>query len=140
MAEDDKLKSIRVLVTYRDIIKTADMYIINLLKTKFRDKFKEYIDYSLLDTLTDEALLLHWVNRPVKNPLEWLAIKPFDYEKNYQLLYDKSKRLYIDCEALKFDATLSNYKVSRAIDDIYVWNPTYDKRQHFDLQVRQWVR
>ena len=92
MAEDDKLKSIRVLVTYRDIIKTADMYIINLLKTKFRDKFKEYIDYSLLDTLTDEALLLHWVNRPVKNPLEWLAIKPFDYEKNYQLLYDKSKR------------------------------------------------
>lgn len=136
MAEDDKLKSIRVLVSYRDIIKTADMYIINLLKTKFRDKFKEYIDYSLLDTLTDEALLLHWVNRPVKNPLEWLAIKPFDYEKNYQLLYDKSKRLYIDCDALKFDTTLSNYKVSRAIDDIYVWNPTYDKRQHFDLQVR----
>ena len=69
MAEDDKLKSIRVLVAYRDIIKTADMYIINLLKTKFRDKFKEYIDYSLLDTLTDEALLLHWVNRPVKNQL-----------------------------------------------------------------------
>ena len=25
MAEDDKLKSIRVLVTYRDIIKTADI-------------------------------------------------------------------------------------------------------------------
>ena len=41
MVEDDKLKSIRVLVTYRDIIKTADMYIINLLKTKFRDTFKE---------------------------------------------------------------------------------------------------
>ena len=137
MSEDDKLKSLSILVTYRDIIKTADFYILDLVKTRFRDKFKDLIDFKLLDTLTEEALMLHWLHRPVKNVLEWLAIKEFDYEKNYQFLYDKSKKLYIDDDrTLKFDKVLENYKFSKAINDIYVWNPTYDKRQLFDLKVR----
>jgi len=137
MSEDDKLKSLTILVTYRDIIKTADFYILDLVKTRFRDKFKDLIDFKLLDTLTEEALMFHWLHRPVKNILEWLAIKEFDYEKNYQFLYDKSKKLYIDDNrTLKFDKVLENYKFSKAINDIYVWNPTYDKRQLFDLKVR----
>jgi len=53
MSEDDKLKSLTILVTYRDIIKTADFYILDLVKTRFRDKFKDLIDFKLLDTLTD---------------------------------------------------------------------------------------
>jgi hypothetical protein len=83
---------------------------------------------------TDDALDYATMLRTKKNPLEWLAKKPFDYDKFYDKLKKKSKKLYFEAFELYQYKTLHAFSHSYCIDKIFIWNPYYDIRQHADLQ------
>lgn len=135
IAQQGEIKSITVLVEYTDVIKAPDIYILELIKTKLRNKFKDTVDFKTLDTITDESLLLSWVNRPIENILEWITLggKYYNFDTTYSLLIEKLDFLYKDAPVLRFDSVIRNYNVNPDILKIYIWSPVYDKRIHDDI-------
>ena len=86
-----------------------------------------------METLTPQAMLPYIIGRNKRNILEYLAIKEFDYEKNYKYLHKKFLNMYDQSyRLLPFN---SIYKLLRSycVNKIYVYNEEYDKRQHFDI-------
>lgn len=129
-----KIEKANVLMVYDNVLKSPDPYIMNSIRTKYREEFKDFIDLDILDSLGDEETLFYMTMcRNKKNPLEWMATKPFDYEKFYEKMKKKSSRLYYDSKELFQYKAFKSFSRAYLIDRIYVWNPFYDKRQHFDI-------
>ena len=87
----------------------------------------------LFQDLSPEALAPILLKRDTVNPLEWLASNPFEYEKNYKYLHERFKSLYRDSAEMAMCDSVRHLDTSYCIEKIFVWNPTYDKRQHVDL-------
>lgn len=134
MANYLRVNKANVLIVYDNVLKNPDPYILRRLVTTYRDKFKRYIDVETIETISDELLLSLVVNRAKKNVLEQVAITEFDYELNYNILHEKFLDMYQNSIPLQMYQTLINFYKSYCIDHIYVYNPTYDKRQHFDIE------
>lgn len=130
-----QVETANVVFVYDNVLKSPDPFIIKSIKTKYRENFEDFLDFSLIDTMAnDDALSFATLHRKIKNPLEWLAKKEFDYEKFYTKMKKKFKQLYIESPELYQYKTLKTYSRSYCIDKIYIWNPYYDVRQHADLQ------
>nr|DAR84629.1 MAG TPA: hypothetical protein [Caudoviricetes sp.] len=132
------LNSVNVLVSYVNVIRAPELYILHLIQTKWRNKFKDSVDFESIDTLTHEALLFAWANRPYGNVLEWITLagKYYDFETTYANLSKKLDFLYRDAELLRFDTVVKNYANHPKFDNVYLWSPTYDKRIHDDIKER----
>lgn len=124
-----------VIFSYENIIRCPDTYILKIISSnkKYKNKFKEYIDFGLLETLSPDALILTLLNRKIKNPLEFFSIKEFDYEANYNYLHDKFDDLYMKSYPLNTITVIGRLIKSYCVDKIYIYNERYDKRQHFDI-------
>lgn len=134
MANYLKVNKANVLIVYENVLKTPDVYILRRLVTTYRNKFKRYIDVETIETLSNELLLSLVVGRAKKNILEQVAITQFDYELNYNILHKKFVDMYHNSAPLQMYQALANFYNSYCIDHIYVYNPTYDERQHFDIE------
>ena len=129
-----KIEKANVLMVYDNVLKSPDPYILNSIRKNYREEFKDFMDLDLLDSLGDyESLFYLTMCRTKKNPLEWMAKKPFDYDKFYNKMKKKSKTLYYDSKPLFQYKAFKSFSRAYLIDQIYVWNPYYDKRQHFDI-------
>lgn len=130
-----QIETANVLFVYDNVLKSPDPFIVNAVKTKYRKDFQDFLDFTLVDTIEDmDALSYAVLSRTVKNPLEWIAKKPFDYDKFCTRLKKKSKSLYFEAMELYQYRTLQVFSRSYCINNIYIWNPYYDIRQHADLQ------
>lgn len=131
-----QVERISILVEYTNVVKAPDLYILDLIKTKLRDKFKDTVDFATLDTLTNEALLLAWVNRPIENVLEWITLggKYYNFDTTYNSLIEKLDFLYKEAAVLRFDSVIRNYATNPAIIQIYLWSPIYDQRIFDDIK------
>lgn len=128
-------KKINMLITYDRIIKDPDLFILQVITSKYYDKFKDYIDMDSLLSLDPNALELLLYNRPQVNILEWVSIKEFDYDKNYKFLYNAFKTMYAESKELKIVKNIKNFLMSYYIDRIFVYNEKDDIRQRYDLSL-----
>lgn len=129
-----KIDKANILIVYDNVLKSPDPFIMNSIRRNYRNEFKDFIDLDLLDSLGDEETLFYLTMcRNKKNPLEWLAKRPFDYDKFYNKMKKKSNRLYYDSKPLYQYKAFKSFARTYLIDKIYIWNSYYDKRQHYDI-------
>lgn len=129
-----KIDKANILIVYDNVLKSPDPFILKSIRTKYREEFKDFLDIGFLDSLMDDdALFYITMCRNKKNPLEWLAKKPFDYEKFYEKMKKKNVNLYNNSRPLIQYRAFQNFSKAYCIDKVYVWNPYYDKRQHYDI-------
>ena len=128
-----KVNHANLLFVYDNVIKSPDPYILKLAQTKYKDKLKDFLYLDLPQTATIETITSRMVNRTVKNPLEWLAKKSFDYDKAYKQLKSKSMAMYEKSIYLNSYNSLRIFRKSYCIGKIYIWNESYDKRQIYDI-------
>ena len=122
-----------VLFVYDGVLRSSDTFILRMLVENYYDKFSPYMDLESIRTLTVDALLPLVIARTVKNPLQWLAIKEFDYEKNYTYLREKFVNMYERSPILKHYQVIESFISSYCIGSIYIWSREYDKRIHYDI-------
>ena len=128
------VKKANVMISYDYIIKNPDIFILRMIAKNFREKFKDYLNMPILTTLEKDAMYPIVVNRTEQNLLKWASIKEFDYDSNYDYLYNKFKNMYFASDMLQMAYAVKSFNVSYCIDKIYLYNEVYDKRQHFDIQ------
>lgn len=134
----DGKSEISVLVSYIDLIKAPDIYILELIKTKWRKRFTNIVDLKILDTLSHETLLQLWANRIIPNILEWIHANDefYDFDKTYKNICKNLKFLYRDSEVLRLDQVIRNYDLNDGFKEIYLWSPEYDQRIYDDINER----
>ena len=127
------LKKADLLFVFDRVLKDPDPFIIMTIVNKYPHKFAKFIDIDLFDTLTMDALSPYIVMRQIENPLEWAAIKEFDYEKNYRYLHDRFKNMYRDSKPLHMVNAVKRFINGYCINNIYIWNEKDDERQRYDI-------
>jgi len=128
-----KSNFMKVFFVYDRVIKDPDAFILKKISKSYSNKFKEYIDTDLFNTMTLDTLMITLMERNIENPLEWASIKEFDYEKNYSFLRKQFPNMYRDSKPLHMCGIIKGMIYDYSIGDIYVWNPEDDVRQRFDL-------
>ena len=127
------IKSATILYAFDNVLKSPDPYILKSIKVKYRKEFEGFVDLSLLDALDDVALFYMTLGRTVKNPLQWISTREYDYDKFYKRIDSKLQGLYKESTELNMFKSLRAFSKSYCIDMNYVWNEEYDERQHREL-------
>lgn len=73
------------------------------------------------------------IGRTEENLFKWLMKEEFDYESEYNEIYYKYPDMYADNELLNIGKSLFRLSKSYLIDNIYIWNEKYDKRQALEI-------
>lgn len=128
-----KLHSSKVLFYYDNIVKCTDIFLLRIIQNKFYEQYKDFIDIDRYKAINDDDLLYFYCSRTIKNPLEWLKKKDFDYEANYKYLHDRYKNLYINGIYLDIVKSFDTFLRAYFIENIILYSPTYDKRISFDI-------
>ena len=123
-----------VLFHYDEIIKLGGLFVLQVVRDNYADKMKEFIDIDFLRNTSDEDLFYLYLARTIYNPFEWLAIKEFNYEKNYLYFWKKFKNMFISARATDIKKTVDNLVDAYFISNIYIYSKEYDKRIDFDSQ------
>ena len=123
-----------LLFAYDEVIKQPGLYILRMIRDKYPDKFREYINIDTLLEISDKDLPYIYAARDKVNPLEWLAVKEFDYEKNYMSLRNRVKEMYIEMPTTTLFNHMDMYLKAFFITKVYFWTREYDKRVDFDIQ------
>ena len=128
-------KPITVFVPYNEILRDHNTFLIHLIMDtpNLRKQFEQYISFERFECQTDLRIRVLIMNRPKKNILEWLAIKKFDYEKNYQKLYDKIPQMFEESPPLDMYVALTNMVREEFVKRIIVYGEKRDIRTMYDL-------
>ena len=125
----------RIFIVYDEIIKQPGLYILRMIRDKYPDKFKDFIDVQFLSDIPDKDLPYIYAARPEPNPLLWLSIKDFDYDANYKSLCRREKGMYLEMPFTSLNNHMDYFLRTFFITDIYFWTREYDKRVDFDIQL-----
>lgn len=123
-----------LLITYEDVIRSKTPFILKEL-IKYKNIYKDYIDFSKFENLNDDNLLRFSIQRTKKNILEFLALKEFDYEKQLKDLSNLYFDLYEESNILSMCENINMLLTQRFIDKIYIFTEEYDIRVHIDIEV-----
>ena len=123
-----------ILINYDDCIKCGDFFIFEMIKTHYREQFKNFISLKILDLMdTEPNFKLIYFSRLEQNPFKWLSITEFDYEDNYNYFKKKYKNMYINSDSLDLAKDVVEFLKSYLIKDIYFYSKEYDERIDFDI-------
>ena len=128
-------KKLNILVTFDRILKDPDIFILQNISNKYYEQFKEYSDMESIMSLSTDTLEQQIYSRSTLNVLKWAATKEFDYEKNYNFLYNAFKEMYIFSKELKMVETLKLFLNSYCIERMLIYNEKDDIRQRYDLSL-----
>ena len=123
-----------LLICYEEIIKQPGLYIVEQIRKNPPESFKDYIDLETLQEVSDKDLPFLYNIRSHYNPLRWLATSTFDWDKEYEKLYNRDKLMYISSPYTDFHEGVEQYLKAFFISKIYFWSRYYDKRIDFDIQ------
>lgn len=121
-----------MFVVFNKIIKDPDFFILDDIIRNI-NLYGEYFDLDKLQYVPPTVRYGLSVSRPEKNLLKWLMKKDCDWQTTYNLLYDNEQFLYINSPFLDMAPRLLNVANSYVIEEIYIWNEVFDKRQAFEL-------
>lgn len=121
-----------MFVTFDRIIKDPDFFILDEIIRNI-DLYGEYFDLENLKLIPPDVRYGMIISRREKNLFEWLLKKDCDYQTSYDLMYQNEKTLYIESPFLNMANTLLELSKSYLIEEIYIWNEVFDKRQSFEI-------
>lgn len=127
-----QVKKKSILVVFDRIIKDPDMFILDKVIEHY-DTYKDYLNLDPLMLLPKEERYKLMMCRTEVNIFKWLMKKKFNYQESYDRLYKKYKRMYIDIPFLPMTDKIARISKSYLVDSIYIWNPTFDLRQEFEV-------
>ena len=123
-----------MFIMYDDIIKTSKFLILKkLLTDEYRNNYKDYINYSKIDNLTDEQLYGTVFAATDKNILKYLATKSFDYDATYIDLYLDDSSIISKSKLLSFGSSISILLKQSFLDKIYIYSNHYDENIYRDI-------
>ena len=105
-----------------------------MIQTNYADKFKDYINLDLLYNLDDDALRLLCISRNVINPLQWLAKKEFNYDKNYEYFKGKYRNMYASSPEFSIAENIRRFIHTYFIEKVYIYSRKYDERIAFEIK------
>lgn len=126
-------KTINILLVFDRILKDPDLTIMKIISSQYRNKFEGFVDMESLMSVDKKMYLPLLYSRSEINILKWMAIKEFDYEKNYNVMYNGLKMLYANSDELKMVRVVKDFLQSFYVDNIYVYNEKDDVRQRYEL-------
>lgn len=117
-----------LFITYEDIIKTSKFLILKKLQTdEYRDNYKDYIDYSKIDNLSDEQLMGTIFGATDINILKYLATDSFDCDLTYLDLYLNDDNIIKNSKLLSFGQSVHILLKQKFISNIYIYTKNYDE-------------
>ena len=125
---------VNFLVTYDEVIRDANIMIFNKILKHHKKQLMDYIDFSKFKNSSPEKLAKDLSLRKLKNPLEWIAIKKFNYEKEYNRLYDHYKDIYTYDTHVMLNA-LKKLSHEKFVENIYIYSKDYDVRKAYDINI-----
>ena len=126
------IKKSDVFVVFDKVIKDPDFFIIKHVMKNY-DKYIPYLHLEQFVGYPDEIIYRMVISRTEKDLFKWLMKKEFNYQESYNYIYNKYKNMYNICTLLNIGKSIYNLSSSYLIDNIYVWNEKYDKRQSLEL-------
>ena len=126
---------ITAIITYPEVMRDQNTFILKLITTNkmLRKQFDNYLNLRRFDSQSDEHNHVKILTRPTKNLLEWLAKKEFDYESNYNKLYDKYPHMFEDSAVLDMYRTVCQIINESFVKKIFIYSPARDKRIMYDI-------
>lgn len=127
-----------ILISYDEVFRNHNFFLIKKIMNnpKLKNQFEKYINLSVFDEQTDSRIKVLIMNREKKNILEWLAIKEFDYEYNYDKLYSKELLMFVESPMLDMMKSMIKLSEEPFIDKIYIYGGLIkDKRKEFDIHL-----
>lgn len=129
-------RPITIFISYDNIFRDHDFFIIKKIldNPKLKKQFENYIDLSRFECQTDSRIQVMLLERNKKNIFEWLAIKEFDFEFNYNKFYDKEKMMFLLSPKLEMYNVIKRFIEEPFVEKIHIYGgPRNDKRKMFDL-------
>lgn len=124
-----------IFVNFKEVIKTADIAILEALKDeRLKKQFQDIIDYTKFEYMDRDNLLRLSIQKSDKNILKYLGLKDnYNYDKLYKLLYDTIESKYIQYPPLAMVETLASILSSPAISYVYVYSEDYEDEIQTEL-------
>lgn len=123
------------LISYDEIIRNHNIFLLDKLKTELKNQIGKFIRLEELDNKSINQLQLLTTTRTEKNILKWLAKKEFDYDKNYDILYNHYKDMYSKSPLLKMGESIQTIGEEAFVENVFIYSKDYDKRKHFDIKI-----
>lgn len=116
-----------IFVEYMDLVQLAWYPFLNLFRKNTSEKVTQLFDFSPIKGMGDSSLMVHYLNRPYRNPLaEFVIDKELPMENLDKLLNDLVEENEI-CFDVSLDsiilAYLKNIITNRICHDIRIWHP-----------------
>lgn len=123
-----------LFVMYDDVIKTSKFLILKKLMTdEYKENYKEFINYSKIEKLTDSQLMGLIFSATDINILKYLSIKEFDYDATYMDLYLNYENIIKESKPLSFATSMGILLKQKFLDKIFVYTPYYDENIYKDI-------
>jgi len=134
MANEFITKPEIIFIVYDEIIKNPYPFILNQIKTLYRNVYEEFIDFNLIDGKNMDQLLNLCILRRKKNIFYYLAKKDFNYKKALDDIFYKFNDMYIKSNPLIISSSIKVLLKQKFTEKIYIYTEKYDKRVHLDIQ------
>ena len=127
---------LNVFISYKEIIKQHNFFIIKKIfeNKNVYNQLSNYINLNLFDHQSDERINMLLLNRDKENLLEYLKIKEFNYEVNYNKLYKKFPEMFINSYPLEMLNVINRFNIEEFIKNIYIYNEEEDIRMIYDIK------
>ena len=124
-----------IFITYEDIIKSINPFIISQILQKYKLYYNEFLNLASVENLNKKQLDLFCIRRKDKNIFHTLAKKDFDCNTAMKELAHKFDDTYLNSELLIIGKTLGFIIPQKFTKKIYIYSKEYDKRIHLDIQM-----
>lgn len=124
-----------IFISYEEVIKSPYPFIIKQIQEKYKDYYKDYINFDLIDNLDLDNINRLCVQRQEKNILKYLSKKEFDFITALNDIYKKFDDMFIKSDFLSIGKNIHFLLSQKFTQRIYMYTPIYDKRIHLDIQM-----
>ena len=126
---------VSMVVSYHGVLRDANQFIMHqiLNDPHLHKQLEKYVDFDRFKNMSDNRIDLKMMLREIKNPLEWLSIKPFNYEANYKKLYEHYPNMFEKSAPLPFYRTIVQMIEAKFVNHIYIYAKDYDERIAYDI-------
>lgn len=135
MSNEFTTKDEIIFITYDDVIKSRNPFILNQILQKYKSYYNDFLDLSQIENLNKKQLDLFCLKRQHKNIFHTLAKKEFDCNTAMKEISDKYYDMFIESELLTIGKSLSFILHQKFTKKIYIHSQEYDKKIHLDIQM-----
>jgi len=124
-----------IVVSYHGVLRDPNQFIVHqiLNDPHLHKQLEKYLDFDRFKSMSDNRIDFKLMLREKKNPLEWLSIKPFNYEANYKKLYEHYPNMFEKSIPLPMYRIIVQMMEAKLVEHVYIYAKDYDERIAYDI-------